>query len=95
MKNHVAYFNADNLAAEQRAIVAHSVSYGEICHRIFQAPVGAKEKCSYAQIFFRAIRRLTISQQDSHSASYGFNRPQIHQAPAGATEIWRTPSPIC
>ena len=49
---------AGNLAAEQRAIVAHSASYGKPCHQISQAPAGAKENHSITQIVCRPIRGL-------------------------------------
>ena len=77
---------AGELAAEQRAIVAHSASYGKPCHQISQAPAGAKENYSIAQIVCRAIRRLKILTLCSHGAGHGSDRPQISKAPAGAAE---------
>jgi hypothetical protein len=78
---------ASALAAEQRAIVAHSASYGFSRPQTHQAPAGAKENYSSAtQIVCRAIRRSKLLTHYSHSASYGSGRPQISQAPGGATE---------
>jgi hypothetical protein len=78
---------AGALAAEQRAIVAHSASYGLGRPRILKAPAGAADGCFIdTNIFFRAIRRLNGTGQFSHSVSYGFGCPHVFPAPAGAAE---------
>jgi hypothetical protein len=46
------------LTAEQRAIVAHSASYGSGRPQIFQAPAGATENHGLTTHFFRPIRGL-------------------------------------
>lgn len=48
----------DLLAAEQRAIVAHSASYGFNRPQTHQAPAGAKENRHLATYSFRPIRGL-------------------------------------
>jgi hypothetical protein len=45
-------------AAEQRAGIAHSGSYGLQCPNFHQAPVGAKENHHLNTHFFRPIRGL-------------------------------------
>jgi hypothetical protein len=78
---------AGALAAEQRAIVAHSASYGFNRPQTHQAPAGAKENYSSAtQIVCRAIRRSKILEHYSHSARDRSGCPQISQVPGGATE---------
>ena len=49
---------AGDLAAEQRAIVAHSASYGFDRPQISQAPAGAAENHGSTFHFFRPIRGL-------------------------------------
>jgi hypothetical protein len=49
---------AGALAAEQRAIVAHSASYGFGCPHISKAPVGAKENHRSTTHFARPCRGL-------------------------------------
>jgi len=49
---------AGDLAAEQRAIVAHSASHGSDCPHISQAPAGATENQGSITHFFRPIRGL-------------------------------------
>jgi hypothetical protein len=49
---------AGDLAAELRAIVAHSASYGFNRPHIFQATAGATENHDSAPYFFRPIRSL-------------------------------------
>jgi hypothetical protein len=49
---------AGDLAAEQRAIVAHSASYGSDRPHISQAPTGATENHGSSSHFFRPIRGL-------------------------------------
>jgi hypothetical protein len=49
---------AGDLAAEQRAIVAHSASYGSDCPHISQAPAEATENHGSKTRFFRPCRGL-------------------------------------
>jgi hypothetical protein len=61
---------AGDLAAEQRAIVAHSASYGSDRPQISQAPAGATENHGSTAYFFRPIRGLnyffTFRSHDWH-----------------------------
>jgi hypothetical protein len=99
MKNHVAYINAGNLAAEQRAIVAHSASYGFSRPQIFQAPAGATENCATKIHFFRPIRGLNYFADIVPTVSpwATIKRHSVADANQTASQqnLWRTRSPIC
>ena len=55
---------AGDLAAEQRAIVAHSASYGSGHPKISKAPAGATENHGSKNNFFRPVRGLNCFLDD-------------------------------
>ena len=88
-----------NQAAEQRAIVAHSASYGFSRPQISPAPAGATENQFSTTHFFRPVRGLNPFAIRSH----GCHRGLLSRATPWLTQtnllrsfdLWRTPSPIC
>jgi hypothetical protein len=97
MKNHVAYLNAGNLAAEQRAIVAHSASYGSGRPQIFQAPAGETENHRSKTHFFRPVRGLNHFANTFPRLSpwATISRHSVAETKISTRLIlWRTPSPI-
>jgi hypothetical protein len=84
-------FIAGDLAAEQRAVVAHSASYGFYRPRIFQAPAGATENHGSKTRFFRPCRGLNrFANTNPTVVTVGHYR-----TPLRGFLLWRTPSPIC
>ena len=83
---------AGDLAAEQRAIVAHSASYGSDRPPIAKAPAGATENHSIAaQIFSRPVRGLNCFLDNVPTAdAVGYYRTLLR-----SFDLWPTPSPIC
>jgi hypothetical protein len=91
MKKHIAHQIAGALAAEQRAIVAHSASYGSGRQQISQAPAGATENHRATIHFFRPIRGL-ISFADTVPTA---NAVGYYLSLLRSFDLWRTRSPIC
>jgi hypothetical protein len=80
-----------DLAAEQRAIVAHSASYGFNRPHFSQAPAGAKENHGSISHFFRPIRGLSCFLHAVPTVdTVGCYRTLLH-----SFLLWPTPSPIC
>jgi hypothetical protein len=75
---------AGALAAEQRAIVAHSVSYGSGHPQISQAPAGAAENHGSITVFFRPIRGsnyFAIRSHGCHRGLLSYATPWLIQNP--------------
>ncbi|HZF01906.1 MAG TPA: hypothetical protein VE344_08430 [Methylomirabilota bacterium] len=103
MKSNSSGFIAGEKAAEQRAAVAHSASYGKMCHCIFQAPAGAKENHETKAHFFRPIRGLNcfadivptvVTVGYYHALLRSFVLEKISSVGFNF-DLWRIHSPIC
>jgi hypothetical protein len=82
---------AGDSAAEQRAIVAHSASYGFDRPQIYQAPAGATENHGSTSHFFRPIRGLNNFFHSVPTVdTVGYYRSLLR-----SFDLWLTPSPIC
>jgi len=76
----------DALAAEQRATVAHSASYGSGRPQIFQAPTGATENHGSTIHFFRPLRglnRFANTFPRFHRGLLSHATPWLKQTPSG------------
>ncbi len=91
------------LAAEQRAIVAHSASYGSGHPQISQAPAGAAENhfelCpnlsphpELGKFLDIVPTVITVGYYRSLLRSFISKRINIKNS---KLDLWRTPSPIC
>ena len=84
---HIAF----DLAAEQRAIVAHSASYGVDRPQISQAPAGATENHGSTSHFFRPIRGLNrLANINPTVGTVGY-----YHTPLRGFHLWPTRSLIC
>ena len=82
---------AGDLAAEQRAIVAHSASYGFDRPQISQAPPGATESHGSTSHFFRPIRGLNCFLHSVPTVdTVGYYRSLLR-----SFLLWPTRLPIC
>ena len=82
---------AGDLAAEQRAIVAHSASYGSDRPQISQAPDGTTENRGSIPHFFRPIRGLNnFYHRIPTVGTVGYCRTLLR-----SLILWPTPLPIC
>ena len=79
------------LAAEQRAVVAHSASYGFDRPRISQAPAGATENHDLKPHFFRPVRGLNHFADIVPTA----NAVGYYLSLLRSLNLWPTHSPIC
>lgn len=93
-------FIAIALAAEQRAVVAHSVSYGFDSRKILEAPAGATDGPNSIFHFLRSVRGLkyfycriptvgtcrALLRSFNFLSEYGLNKIK---------SIWLIPSPTC
>jgi hypothetical protein len=89
---------ASALAAEQRAIVAHSASYGSGRPQISKAPAGATENRRSTTHFFRPVRGLNYFADIVPTVSPGATIARHSVAKTKSSTqliLWRTRSPIC